>query len=259
VRGLPSTPNWQRAEDYAGLLRAGSEAFAWEWLRRDPSYRAAAMSAQPAGASRPGVLTADPGAVAWGLHAFEDPAIPSGRARPVWTQAWFRGVLSAEARDAGPVNERFDLARFAALSTVARATSGAEHLLLSDGVSHLRLDIASGSLLSGPVCLSYRVSGLEALRGPLETLKGLVRLWQSGQLPRPVPSARNRRLILLLRACDGLRLGASQRELAVVLLSGDAASRRWRIETPSLRTRAQRLAWGARAMAGGGYRRLLGW
>ena len=203
------------------------------------------------------MLAADPMAGRWGLHAFEDPALGARAARPLWRGAWLRRVLVADARIPDGAEEVFDLARFAGLATVARAVSGAEHVLLSDGVAGLRLDLASGSLLAGPACLSYRLAGFLALRGPLQTLHGLLRLSQSGRLAPPAPGDRNRRLLLLLRAGDGLRLGATHRELAAVLLGEEAGAARWRAEAPSLRTRAQRLAKGAGAMAEGGYRALL--
>jgi hypothetical protein len=133
----------------------------------------------------------------------------------------------------------------------------AEHLLLSDGPASLRLDIAAGSLLDGPVRLAYHLAGFAALDGPLVTLHALVRLRRSGRLPRPRARSRNRRLVLLLRAFDALEAGASQREIAAVLLSAEAVQMRWRTEAPSLRLQAQRLARGARTMARGGYRLLL--
>jgi hypothetical protein len=251
-------PDWRHEEAYAELGGVGPEAFAWEWLRRDPAYRAAAAQvARPVDAGLPHIREADPAAGRWGLHAFEDPAIPARAARPVWRREWSRRVLTADASRSGAGADRFDLARFAGLATVAHAGSEVEHVLLSDGAASLRLDIASGSLLGAPACLSYRLAGLTDLRGPLATLEGLLRLWRTGRLPPPAAGDRNHRLLLLLRACDGLRQGATHRDIAAVLLSDEAARARWRTEAPSVRTRAQRLAKAARAMAGGGYRALL--
>jgi hypothetical protein len=62
---------------------------------------------------------------------------------------------------------------------------------------------------------------------------------------------------LLLRAWDAVQDGATQREIAAALLSGEAADARWRSAVPSLRSRAQRLVTGARAQARGGWRGLL--
>ena len=249
-------PDWRRGDDYAGLLHAAPEAFAWEWLRRDLHYHVAAPGA-PRGGGVPQELAADPAAARWGLLAFEDPGLPAGLARPVWRREAMHSVLLADAAASGDPGDWFDLGRFASLATIVRGPADAEHVLLSDGVTALRLDIVSGSLVAGPACLSYRLAGLSALRGPLATLRGLLRLWQTGRLAPPLPGERNRRLVLLLRAADGLAHGATQRELAAVLLGREAASARWRSEVPSLRTRAQRLVAGARTMAGGGWRALL--
>jgi hypothetical protein len=254
----PFVPDWRDPRGYAGLLSAEPAAIAWEWLRRDPGYRAAATtSARRAANTAPAVLPTDASAARWGLHAFADPALPASAARPVWHRAAHARVLVAEARPGGTPEDRFDLRRFATAATVVREPAGPEHLLVSDGAASLRLDIVSGSLLAGPVRLSYRLAGLATLRGPLDTLGALLRLSQSGRLARPRARDRNRRFVLLLRAWDALEAEASQREVAAVLLSDDAAAARWRSEAPSLRSRAQRLVRGARAMAGGGYRRLL--
>jgi hypothetical protein len=66
-----------------------------------------------------------------------------------------------------------------------------------------------------------------------------------------------RRQILLLRAWDALQTGADLRTIAVELLSNRAAEKRWRVNSPSLRSQAQRLVQGARTLAGGGFWNLL--
>lgn len=256
---LPALPDWRDEAGYAVLLDAEPAGIAWEWLRRDPFYRAAACAAP--GARQRGallVVPGDPAAATWGLHAFEDPALPAGAARPVWLREHFPRTLVAAAEPVGASDDQFDIARFAALASVVRdAGSGAEYLLLSDGLASLRLDLVAGSIVGGPVRLAYRLSGFTALAGPLATLRGLLRLRETGRLRGPPRRSRNRRLVLLLRAFDALQAGVSQREIAGGLLSAEAAHARWRSEMPSLRLRAQRLAGGARAMARGGYRGLL--
>jgi hypothetical protein len=63
--------------------------------------------------------------------------------------------------------------------------------------------------------------------------------------------------VLLLRTSDALEAGACQREIAEHLLGRDAAEPRWRIEAPTLRSRAQRLVRQARWLAAGGYLAML--
>jgi hypothetical protein len=265
VGGGPWLPDWRNADCYAALLGAGPEAFAWEWLRRDPFYRDAAQAQAKQPLARAGdvlLVEEEPAAARWGLHAFENPALPAGAARPVWRRAVYPRCLVAAAEAPGAPADLFDLAWFASLATVVRCDArggggGAEYVLLSDGLANLRLDVAAGSLLAGPVCLTWRLAGFAALDGPLATLHALMRLRRAGHLPSPSARSRTRRLVLLLRACDALQAGAGQREIARELLSAEAAQARWRTEAPSLRLQAQRLAGGARAMARGGYLSLL--
>jgi hypothetical protein len=166
-------------------------------------------------------------------------------------------VLTSSAQPSGDAADIFDIRRFADVARVVLGPGGTEHLLLSDGKSTLRVDVESGTLLDGPVLLSYRLAGLTAAEGPLDTLRRLLQLCRVGRLSPGSSLVRNRRLVTLLRAYDGLRTGAAQREVASTLLSREPLPVRWRTEVPSLRSQAQRLVHGARAMAAGGYRSLL--
>jgi hypothetical protein len=256
--GEAGLPDWRDASRYRPLLRTAPELLAWEWLRRDPAYAAAARAAAPRERAAPCVMDPDPAAAAWGLHAFEDPQLQASAARPVWRRDWLARVLVAEAVGGGPAKERLDFVQVPRIATVARVAGGPEHWLLCDGEACLRVDVLAGSLLDGPAVLSFRLTGFASLHGPLETLRGLLRFGRTGSLPCPSRCSRNRRLVLLLRAWDGLRDGASQREIAAALLSGDALCPRWRYAAPGLRSQAQRLAQGAQAMGTGGWRALLG-
>ena len=84
-------PDWWDAEAYEPLLQADRSLFAWEWLRRDRNYRAAAERALDA-ASRE---RSDPAEAPerWGLHAFEPPARTAPEARPVWSASVHPYVL----------------------------------------------------------------------------------------------------------------------------------------------------------------------
>ena len=155
--------------------------------------------------------------------------------------------------------DSFDLARLALLATLI-VDGQNSHLLLNDGRHSLRLDVEGHSLTAGPVRLHYVLSGFASLVPPLSTLLRLRHLMKTGEIGETSAKSllRRTRYVLFLRAWDGLRAGATQRELAAVLLREEAASVRWRTEAPSLRSQIQRVARGARAMAHGAYWRLLG-
>jgi hypothetical protein len=246
--------DWRDGAAYAPLLEADRSILAWEWLRRDPAYRAAWMAAQACGASgkaeRPD---------RWRLQVFEPPCLAAPDARPIWCAHRHPPVLSAIAGRAARKEDRFELARLDSLARLVRSESGREHLLISDGLRAVRLDVLAGTLTEGPVELRYLLSGLASAERPLLTLRRLLALARDGRFARSLhpPKPRAGRWVLLLRAWDALEAGAGQRAIAETLLSRTAFEPRWRSAAPSLRSRAQRLVRGARLMAGGNYVGLL--
>jgi hypothetical protein len=245
--------DWRDAAAYAPLLGADRSIFAWEWLRRDPGYREAAL---PAFAGGVGGGAAKPGH--WGLCALEDPNLAAPFARPIWTRAVHPAVLVATAEVNGVVADRIALEGLAGLVTLLRG-DGVEHILLSDGLRAVRLDIVAGSLAREPARLRYLLAGLASAEPHLLTLRRLLMLCRGGRFSRSLHLRESRasRWLLMLRAHDALAAGAGQREVAAILLGRSAAEPRWRSEASSLRSQVQRLIRGARRMEKGGWRELL--
>lgn len=250
-------PDWRDAAAFEPLLGADRSLFAWEWLRRQETYRAAALG-QLARAGEDEVLDEQPAAFKWGLHRFEDPRRSVPEARPVWRREHHALVLRASAEPSRPSPDAFDLRAFERIATLVRGHAS-ERLLLSDGFRSVRLDIRGASLRDGPVRLRFELSGLAALNPSILLLRRLAALARTGRHSRLLhpPDRRARRHVLLLRAYDALREGSSQRTIAAELLDGEAMHARWRVNAQSLRSQVQRLVRGARAMASGGFRELL--
>lgn len=250
-----SGQDWRDAAAYAPLLDADRSLFAWEWLRRDPSYRAAAAAA----ALSPERKDQSPRPDDFGLVAFEPPQLAVPNARPMWRADVHPYVLAADACSSTARSDTFDLETLRKLATIIEDEDG-EHLLLSDGLRTVRLDVRGGSFVGGPVCLCYRLCGLVSAEPSLLTLRRLLALCRSGRFARSLHprEARARRWALMLRAADALAGGTDQREIARVLLSRSVAEPAWRSREPSVRSQVQRLVRCTRQMAGGGYRRLLG-
>lgn len=253
--------DWRDGSAYAPLLQVGRAGFAWEWLRRDESYRLAAVQAAQSSESlaMPGSAV-NPDAARFGLLAFEPPDRPAIAARPVWSREICPYVLQADAADEGDEQDRLNLHGLGRLVTLVASQSGAEHLLLSDGSHTIRVDIVSGTLRGHPACLHYRLTGFCRLKEPLLVLRQLLALQRTGRFspmlhPRERPAGR---WILLLRTFDALAAGASQRDIAERLFGLEAAGRRWRVEASSVRSRVQRLVREGRRMAAGEYLSLLG-
>jgi hypothetical protein len=246
--------DWREAEAYAPLLDADRSIFAWEWLRRDPGYRRAALAA---GGPVAGTDAARPDA--WGLCAFEHPDAAAPRARPLWKSAIHPAVLEVvvECRRSGA--DSVDLRGFGGLVIIAGTGCGTEHVLISDGLRAIRLDIVDGSIGTGLVQLRYLLAGMASVESRLPTLLRFLAFCRTGRFSRSLHSAETRagRWLTMLRAHDAMAIGANQREIAAVLLNPEAAQPKWRVGSPSLRSRVQRLVRGASLMAGGGYRALL--
>jgi hypothetical protein len=245
---LFGVPDWTNPAAYAPLLRVERAGFAWEWLRRRPDYCSAARRAL----DRADVdfSIEDPRALAWNLHAFEDPDLAAPEARPVWTAAAHPWVMPAIARRSAANADSLDLAQFDSLTRLVASRRG-ERLLLSDGSRSIRLDLRGDSLRDSTVSLSYELGGIQALERPLLLLRRLRAFVAAGRFVASLhpPPGRAARLIQLLRAYDGLRTGARHFDIADVLLRRGLERGRWRVHSPSVRAQAQRLARAARHMA----------
>jgi hypothetical protein len=247
--GQACIPDWREPAAYASLGAADRTVLAWEWLRRNPAYRAAALDGMADGAGGD--------AQAWGLHRFENPGLAAPLARPLWTAQALDAVLAAEAVavSAAPA---FDLGRIAYLLTT-HFDFGRALLLFSDGLRTIRLDLSNCDVC--PRAAAWRF----ALTGPpfgaqllaLRQFDGLVRRRRFVDALHP-HEPRMTRHIRVLRAADALAAGAAQRDIAGVLLDRAALRAAWRDERPDLRLQAQRLVRDARARLSGGHRAFLG-
>jgi hypothetical protein len=247
--------DWRDAAAYAPLSEADRSLFAWEWLRRDPLYRAAAYCALAADSrSRAG-----PQPRQFGLVAFEPPDLAVPEARPLWRLDAHPYVLRAERIGRRYSADMFDLAPLREFARVLVDDDG-EHLLLSDGLRAIRLDGSAAIFNGRPARLRYVLEGLASAEPPLLTLRRFVALCRTGRFARSLHrrEAKARRWIEMLRALDALVAGADQRAIAQELLSVSATAPGWRRRESSIRLQAQRLARSARQMADGGYLRLLG-
>lgn len=252
-------PDWRDGAAYRALLGAERPAFAWEWLRRLPAYRAAALnSLEAAHKLPPGPVSEDGRALRWALHVFEDPNLAVPEARPIWSSSHMPFVLKAMAEPCAANEDALMIERVSHLATLILAPAG-QRLLLSDGFRSIRVDVDGASLLRGPVVLRYDLRGFAALDGPLLVLRRLHALVATGEFSRTQHQSygRARRHVLLLRTHDALVAGVNQRAIAAELLASRAAQQGWRLEAASLRSQVQRLVQGARRMAKGGFWELL--
>lgn len=224
--------DWRDGQAYARLLPGDRRCFAWEWLRRTPAY----VDARDGGSVAP---------AAFGLLRYENPSLDALAVRPFWRADVDRAVLHVEILTAGG-RDTFDLAGLLRFATLF--ADGGEHLLLSDGLRSIRLDLASGSLATGAVALRWRIDGIAAAGRETLALRQFLALAQSGAFARSLHPAERRagRWVRMLRVHDAIASGATHRDMTGALFGTDAAGPRWRVTSNSCRLQVQRLAAGAR-------------
>lgn len=137
-------------------------------------------------------------------------------------------VLEAEAHPATACDpEILDL--FALPVSAAILDDGeVEHVLIADGLRHLRLAVRGVSILRGPVRLSFAVPSLQHIPPKVLLLRRLSALWRLHRLPRPLFPADPvvARWVRALQALDARQAGAGQREIVVAVLGPKMADAR---------------------------------
>lgn len=241
---VPGLPDWTRARDYCHLLLADRRYFAWEWLRRSPHYRSAWQNRSP---------RCDHNAIRFGLLRLVDPALSSSIARPIWRRDADPAVLETRALTRTVVaRDRLDIRELAPYVSVATSDNMEEHWLVSNGQWSIRLDVHNGTLLGGPTLLEHSFYGMQSALPAVTAFRQLVALAATGTMPIGLaPHERKApRWIMELRTADALACGATQQDIARSLFGRAVSPTRWRNESPSYRSRVQRLVRIARARLG---------
>lgn len=155
--------------------------------------------------------------------------------------------------------DAFDIRDFHHLATVLCCPDGQELLLFSDDNHRIQLDISLGSVLDGPVCFRYELSGFKHIEAKILTLRRILLLRRLGRFPRGLftPERRARRWMLALQAYDGVQSGASQHEIAAALFGEKIVRDDWHGRSDYLRLRIQRAIRHGQSLVNGGYRALL--
>jgi len=199
-----------------------------------------------------------------GFTFAEHPEREAPEARIIWRADLDPGTLRVVAARAHADDTPDDLVDPGMLEpwlTAVRSCDGVEHAVLSDGWHHIRLDIAAGSLMEGgPVLLHYALTGLGSAERKVLQLRRFLyftrhRRFSGSLFPR---DSRIDRELTMLRVHDGIRAGAGQREIAIILFGAERVADGWGGRSDSLRSRVRRLIADARARARGGYHFLLG-
>lgn len=191
----------------------------------------------------------------------EHPDRAATAARIIWHADLDPGTIRVSASPADPEDpESLRIEWIAPWLMIAADRAGREHVVLSDGWHHIRLDVEQGHLTGQQaVMLRFEMEGMISARRRLLPLRRFLDLARHRRFARSLfpRDPRVDRWIEMLRVHDALRDGASQREIAEALFGADRVSRDWTGPSDSLKSRVKRLVRDARAMARGGYRQML--
>jgi hypothetical protein len=178
-----------------------------------------------------------------GCDFAEDESAGNGAPLAFWRAAVDPAVLVAQShRAAANDDDIFDLLGLSYPISVLQTGDGVEHVVIGDGRHRIRLELHGGSVTNGPVHLHYDLEGFSQAEPAVRTLRRFLALQRLGRFPEtlfPVDRIVARR-VRALQAYDGQRAGASQREIASVVL-GERLFRGSNDNFDSIRKRVSRL------------------
>jgi hypothetical protein len=163
------------------------------------------------------------------------------------------------ARPAGARPPDLDLSVFGSETSIATVHIRHEHVTLSTGVDRIGFEVRAGTLLAGPVALELAMPRLCDHRAVFSSVQILNASMRTGRIVRHpfLLAASAPRWSASLQAWDARVMGASQREIGILLYGADRVRCDWYDGADSLRSQVRRLLDHADRMIFGGWRDLL--
>jgi hypothetical protein len=253
--------DWTDGSIYRAISTCDRTTLLWEWTRRDTAYcdwyRSIETVRADAVGGVPVLRQSFPKRTnKWDFVFAEAPSIDGFHARLIASEKVDPTVIVV---DAFPAESGFDLAAVAKFVVVAVDDQAREYLVLSDGHHHVRIDIAHGSVLAGPVTFKLHCKEPQIVPLAAETLTRAGLVWQHQRMPsaRFPKDPKLSRLVMALRVYDALHDEAHYRDIARALFGDDRVEREWRGDSDSLRATIRRIAKQAKQLAAGGYHNIM--
>jgi hypothetical protein len=180
--------------------------------------------------------------------------------RLFWLPEVDPAVVSIDAESVPPTDpDAFDITAYPGKAELVRDLQGHELLILDDGLHQIEFQISSGTLSNGPVRLRCHLDLFGRFDAKLMTLSRLEAFRRLGRFPKALyPSERSAaKWSAALQAYDGMRAGASLRDIAGALFSEKFVAEEWNGRSGFLKARVQRLLRYGRKMVDGDYKTLL--
>lgn len=254
------TNDWHPAAAYLYALTLDGPGLAWEYLRRNPHYRADYDRHAQGSDDEVGH------AARWALRLLEDPARDARHAQPVWLPDP-DGLPQLHPEAAGASDAPvFALWRMPGRKQLAH--DGRRLQLTAYGPEGTLRAVLAPSLEHG-MAYAYGLAAGARLRARWRAATAVMERFdgyygrgaaQPGADAHAHAHGRPDRIALLhmrsLQTLDGLAAGATQREIAQALFGAAVVAERWH-DLGELRAQVRRLVRRGQALVNGGYRRLL--
>lgn len=134
-----------------------------------------------------------------------------------------------------------------------------EHVVLSDGLRRIRIDVKNGDLSHGPVVLMFLIEASRSAPCNVMPLRRALEVIARGRFPANMfpPQPRAQRALALLRVHDAVADGATHREIAEALFGRDRVKLAWKGVSDSMRSQVRRMVSAARVLSAGAYQGML--
>lgn len=269
----------KRADDITSYRRLPNAAWAWEFLRRNPAYRADYLAMSDAFPKREvlrsgsvlyTMTTSQASAENWGLLSFANPDMTAIDADVFWSPDLLAGALRVKLtrpdKNVLAQSEPHDTMILSALQTrrvMLHTIDGARHILLNGRRFWIHLYSLKRAPLDDYAVIDVRFDGAKHMGRRIDTATQLLSLHRSagGKLSLIGRRKNAAPLINALTAYDvwnGFeREEGSLRDIAVALFGHDRVDNDWTGQSRYLKDYARRARNKGKDLVHGGYKSLL--
>ncbi len=242
-------PDWRSPEAYKGVAHLPVRDIAWEFLRRNPSYRRAFKKAQIAEEDSNKSFIDH-----WGINFPVDPKLSAKEAGVCWRPERCASIIILSKIEAGTLNPSLNLSEMRGQIISQRVEDGT-HVFVQGKDYSFQLFLVASAVLESSLQANIPIDDIADTR--CEAVKRFYR-FLIGEYPSCMP----RRSVLrekyphALQALDGCLAGASYREIAEVMF-GAARIEQDSWKTSTIRSSTIRLARMGVELMRSGYKDLL--